>query len=235
MSALNVEIPSMPPMPPEPGNREPDVEGVVAALLKAPSKLADTIAKQEKGLLRSALSLLVVAVICHAVFGVAIGLFAGWPVAAMDAVKVPLIAICSLLICFPSLYVFACVAGSPLTIPQAFALGCSCLAMVGLLLVGLAPVAWLFAVSTQSVPFVVILALAIWLVAIMFAARYVSKLQANALFQRQGGIKMWFLILIVVTLQMTTSMRPMLGETKEGWWTAEKQSFLAHFGSMFDR
>ena len=234
MSELNVEIPSMPPMPPEPGNREPDVEGVVAALLKAPSKLADTIAKQEKGLLRSALSLLVVAVICHAVFGVAIGLFAGWPVAAMDAVKVPLVAICSLLICFPSLYVFACVAGSPLTILQAFALGCSCLAMVGLLLVGLAPVAWLFAVSTQSVPFVVILALAIWLVAIMFAARYVSKLQANALFQRQGGIKMWFLILIVVTLQMTTSMRPMLGEAKEGWWTAEKQSFLAHFGSMFE-
>ena len=235
MSELNVEIPSMPPMPPEPGNREPDVEGVVAALLKAPSKLADTIAKQEKGLLGSALSLLVVAVICHAVFGVAIGLFAGWPVAAMDAVKVPLVAIGSLLICFPSLYVFACVAGSPLTILQAFALGCSCLAMVGLLLVGLAPVAWLFAVSTQSVPFVVILALAIWLVAIMFAARYVSKLQANALFQRQGGIKMWFLILIVVTLQMTTSMRPMLGEAKEGWWTAEKESFLAHFGSMFDR
>jgi len=88
---------------------------------------------------------------------------------------------------------------------------------------------------TNSGPFVVILALAIWLVAIMFAARYVSKLQANALFQRQGGIKMWFLILIVVTLQMTTSMRPMLGEAKEGWWTAEKQSFLAHFGSMFDR
>jgi hypothetical protein len=226
--------PSSPPPPPPLGNDEPAVEGIVAALLKAPGNVANTIALDKKELLRAALTLLGVAVVCHAVFGIAIGLFAGWSVAAMDIVKAPLVAVCSLLLCFPSLYVFACVAGSPLSIAQTFALGCSCLAMVGLLLVGLAPVAWLFAVSTESLPFVVILAFVIWLVAVSFAARYVGKLQANPLFRRQGGIKMWFLILIVVTLQMTTSMRPMLAQPKEGWWTGEKQSFLSHFGSLFE-
>ncbi|MBP7276008.1 MAG: hypothetical protein KBA51_07380, partial [Kiritimatiellae bacterium] len=105
----------------------------------------------------------------------------------------------------------------------------------GLLLVGLAPVAWLFAVSTQSLPFMVILALLIWMVALLFAARYVGKLRSHPLFHRQGGIKMWFVILIVVTLQMTTCMRPMMAKPEQGWWTGEKQSFLPHFGSTFEQ
>lgn len=234
MTEQNNGTRSAPPLPPSSGAATA-TENVVTALLKAPNKVADTIALQQKNLLAAAFALLTVAVACHAVFGLAIGLFAGWPVAAMDIIKVPLVAVCSLLLCFPSLYVFACVAGSPLSISQTFALGCSCLAMVGLLLVGLAPVAWLFVVSTESLPFIVTLTLLIWLVAVAFAARYVGKLRANSLFQRQGGIKMWFLILIVVTLQMTTCMRPMLGKPENGWWTGEKKFFLSHFGSTFEQ
>jgi hypothetical protein len=229
---------STPPTPPQSipsSGTGTDAGNIVTSLLKAPAKVADVIALQQKGILAAAASLLALAVACHAVFGLAVGLFVGWSVAIMDVVKAPLIAVCSLLLCFPSLYVFACVAGSPLTISQTVALGCSCLAMVGLLLVGLAPVAWLFAVSTASLPFIVMLALLIWLVAVSFAARYVGKLRAHPLFQRQGGIKMWFLILIVVTLQMTTCMRPMLGKPEKGWWTGEKKFFLSHFGATFEQ
>lgn len=211
-----------------------DTGNIVTSLLKSPVRVADVISRQQKGLLASAAALLGVAVVCHAVFGLAIGLFAGWGVAIMDVVKVPLVALCSLLICFPSLYVFACVAGSPLSISQTLALGCSCLAMIGLILVGLAPVVWLFAVSTESLPFIVILTFVLWIIAVSFAARYVGKLRANSLFQRQGGIKVWFLILVVVTLQMTTYMRPMLAKPESGWWTEEKQFFLSHFGSTFE-
>jgi len=220
------------PIPMPPCETETGADNIVTALLKSPGKVADTIAGEDRNLPAASATLFAVAVACHAVFGLAIGLFAGWPVAIMDAVKAPLVAVCSLLLCFPSLYVFACVAGSPLTLLQTLALGCSCLAMVGLILVGLAPVGWLFAVSTQSVPFIVILALILWLVAVSFAARYVGKLQSHPLFQRQGGIKLWFLILILVTLQMTTCMRPMLTKPDKGWWTGQKQFFLSHFGSM---
>ena len=44
---------------------------------------------------------------------------------------------------------------------------------------------------------------------------------------------MWLWILILVTLQMTTGMRPMLAKPETGWWTAEKQFFLAHFSAAF--
>ena len=206
----------------------PVEENIIVALLKSPQKMAETIAGQAN-LLRSALILLGSAVACHAVFGLALGMFGGLTVAAMDIVKVPLVAVCSLLLCFPSLYVLACVGGAPLSLSQTFILGCSYLAMVGLLLVGLAPVAWLFAVSTNNVPFVVFLTMVIWFIATAFAARYVGKLTANSLFQRSIGIKLWFFILILVTLQMATCMRPILSKPEKGWWPAEKKFFLSHF------
>ncbi len=221
-----------PPLPR--GYEASGADNIVAALLKAPQTVSHSIANQ-KGLLRSAGLLLGVAVGCHAIFGLAVGLFGGISVGVMDMVKVPLAAVCALLLCFPSLYVFACVAGSPLSLSQTVMLGCSCLAMVGLLLVGLAPVAWLFAVSTQSLPFVVMLAFLIWLIALAFAARYVGKLKVNLLFQRQSGIMLWLIILMVVTLQMATCMRPMLTKPDRGWWTSEKMFFLTHFGSTFEK
>lgn len=222
---------SPPPLPP--GEHVPVTSNIVTALLKDPQRVSERIAGQRE-LLKAGAMLLVSAVACHVVFGFAMGMFKGLTVAVMDAAKVPLVAVCALLLCFPSLYVFACVAGAPLSLSQTFMLGCSCLAMVGLLLVGLAPVAWLFAVSTESLPFMVILILLIWSVAMVFTARYVGKLGAHPLFQRQSGIKLWFLILTLVTLQMVTCMRPMLAKPDKSWWTAEKQFFLAHFGSAFD-
>lgn len=208
---------------------------IVTDLLKNPGRVAGIIATERTGLFKSSVGMLAVALLCHAVFGAAIGLFAGWNAALMDAAKAPLIALCALMLCFPSLYVFSCVAGSPLTLLQTFALGCSCQAMVGLLLIGLAPVAWLFAVSTASLPFIVLLAFAVWLVAVIFAARYVGKLKAVPLFSNQSGIMTWFVILVIVSLQMTTCMRPLLGEpTGKGLWAGEKMFFMAHFGSMFE-
>ncbi len=223
--------------PPLPSEEQSDgTSNFVTDLLKNPVRVAQTIALDQEGLLKSSLGLLAVALICHAIFGAAIGLFAGWHVALIDAVKAPLIALFSLFLCFPSLYVFSCVAGSPLSLLQTLALGCSCQAMVGLLLIGLAPVGWLFAVSTASLPFIVILSFAIWLVAIIFADRYVGKLKAVSLFSNQAGIKTWFVILVIVSLQMTTCMRPLLGTsgTGKGVLAGGKMFFLEHFVSVFD-
>ncbi len=215
-------------------NKAPSQTGnIVASLLKAPENVAETIANRNKPL-ATGVTLLVAAAMFHAVFGLAMGLYGGWSVAIMDMAKIPLVAVCSLLLCYPSLYVFSCVGGTPLSLSQTFLLGASCLAMLGLLLVGLAPVAWLFSVSTESLPFVTMLALFIWLIAASFAVRYIGKLQVHALFKKAGGIKLWFFVLVLVTVQMVTCMRPILTAPKAGWWTGEKMFFLQHFGSTFE-
>lgn len=207
---------------------------IVASLLKTPESVAKTIANSRSPL-AAGVTLLVAAAVFHAVFGLAMGLFGGWSVAIMDMAKVPLVAVCSLLLCYPSLYVFACVGGTPLSLSQTFLLGASCLAMLGLLLVGLALVAWLFSVSTESLPFVTMLSLFIWLIAVSFTVRYIGKLQVHALFKKAGGIKFWFLVLVIVTLQMVTCMRPILTAPEaDGWWTGKKMFFLQHFGSTFE-
>ena len=211
------------------------VEGRIAALLRAPSQIGQDLA-DSKDVLRSGMVFLSVALILHAIFGFAVGLFGGVSIGVMAAVKAPLVAFCSFLLCFPSLYVFSSVGGAPLTVRQTFMLGASCLAMVGILLIGLAPVAWLFAVSTESLPFIVILIFALWIIAVGFAVRYIGKLKEVPLFQRTSGIGAWFVVFALVSLQMTTCLRPLLGkpDPARGWWTSEKKFFLAHYGSTFE-
>lgn len=220
--------------PPLDDEHTPKPENIVTALLKSPGTVVAVIA-DGKNPLGNGLTLLVAAVMFHAIFGLAMGLFGGWPVALMDAVKVPLTALFALALCYPALYVFACVGGAPLTFSRAFVLGAACLAMLGLILVGLAPVAWLFSVSTESVSFVTLLVVCIWGVAVSFAVGFIGKLQEHALFRKSAGVKTWFVILALVTLQMSTCLRPMLSQPKEGgWWTGGKLFFLSHFGSTFD-
>lgn len=222
--------PTPPPVPPA-----PPPASMMAALLKSPEQVTNAIAA-DRDAMRQGLMLLGCALVFHTIFGLAIGFFGGGSVGIMAAIKSPLIALCSLLLCLPSLYVFSSVGGAPLTLSQTIMLGSACLAMIGLLLIGLAPVAWLFAVSTESLAFVVALTFLLWIISVCFAIRFIRRSRSHPAFQRGGGISMWFLIFIIVSLQMTTTMRPLLVKPAEGagWWASEKKFFLAHFGSCFD-
>ncbi len=227
-----------PPVPaqpaPAPAPRAADVDAryrrnELGALLKAPSWLVAQI-DDDCGLGGRAARMAFWGLVFHAIFGLALGLFGGWSVAFMTAAKTPLIAICSIALCFPSMYVFACVGGMPLSLSQAAALAGAVLAVTGLLLLALAPVAWLFAVSTTNATFVVLLTLLIWLIATGFARGFISRLRTSATLNRLGGLSWWALVYMLVTWQMTTFLRPLLVEAKDGWFTSEKMFFLVHFG-----
>lgn len=220
--------PSTPPRE-EPVNDARYQRNELGALLKAPSWLVMQI-DGDRALFDRALRMGFWGLVFHAIFGLALGLFGGWSVAWMATAKVPLIAVCSLLLCFPSLYVFACVGGMPLSLPQAAALAGAVLAVTGLLLLALAPVAWLFAVSTNNLAFVVLLTLIVWLIASGFARGFLGRLKQSKHLNRLTGLNWWLVVYMLVTWQMTTFMRPLLGTPKDGWWTGEKMFFLVHFG-----
>jgi hypothetical protein len=221
--------------PPSAGHRSCGEPGDVAALLKEPDRVARKLAA-DRDLRSAGVHWLVAALLGHAVFGLALGLFGGWRVGVMDLLKVPAVALISLVLCFPSLYVFACVGGAPLTMTQAFAIGTACSALVGLILAALAPVAWLFAASTASAGFVVVLALVLWIVAMQFALRFIGRVQAFEPFRQGAGIRCWFVVLVLVSLQMVTALRPMLRKPVEpGFCETGKLFFLKHFGETFDK
>lgn len=209
------------------------VRNATGILLKQPENLAGALV-EDKDSLALGVVFMAVAAVFHAVFGLALGLFGGWETGIMACVKAPMIAVGAMAVCFPSLYVFGCVGGIPLSVKQTFMLAGACLAMVGLLLVGLAPVMWLFAVSTRNIGFIALLGAVLWAIALLFAMRLIGKLEKHDFLQQSTGIRAWFLVLVLVSLQMTTCMRPLMASSDRGWWTSEKQFFLQHFASCFD-
>lgn len=231
----------LPPPPPEAEPRTPDMAtGSLSELLKDPELYALGLSGSDGNGARIAGSLAAGAA-GTALFFFAAGFFAGWRVALFDAAKGAGIALFAFTLCLPSLYVFSCVGGAKLRAGQIAALGAACLATAGLLLAALAPVLWLFAVSTSSAGFMTFLAVFFAVPALWFAIRPAHGLKRTEGLRAVGGIRLWLAVLAVVAMQAVTLLRPMLAEPPRGragngalealgLGGKEKMFFLEHFG-----
>jgi len=95
----------------------------------------------------------------------------------------------------------------------------------------LAPVLWLFAVSTATIQMFMFLVFALVAVAVVLGRRPLRGLVKAQVTEHGSGFYVWFLIFLVVALQTVTLVRPMLAS--DGTITLaprrEKCFFLAHF------
>jgi hypothetical protein len=191
----------------------------------------DTAAIEADG--RSIVRLLLGAVLCFAAYGATAGLFQGGAQVGWSAVKAPLIVLGTALLCLPSLYVFATLAGARLS-PARFAFVVAAfLALLGLLALGLIPINWLFSVSSRSLLFVVWLHLSSWILAVMLARRFL-----RAVFEEEGprrAVGVWLVLFVVVSLQVTTCLRPVLWRAAGApAFEGRRLSFMEHFGRVTD-
>jgi len=205
--------------------------GTLAALLKNPGAVVQSIENRDSLWQRSAF-LILWGLAFHSLYGFAMALFGGWEASWMTLMKAPLIALSAIILCLPSLYVFSSISGNPITIPQCFTITGATLAMTGLILLGMVPVTWLFSISTESVPFIVVLNTGIWLIAVIFAWRFL-KLVIPVKTGKRWGLQWWLIVYIIVAFQMATTMRPLLFKPSDGWWISEKKFFLANFFDSF--
>jgi hypothetical protein len=140
-----------------------------------------------------------------------------------------MILVASLALCAPSLYVFLCLSGTAVSFRQVGALlaGIACLS--SLLLLGLAPVAWLFGVSTNNVQFTVLLHLAAWTAGLAGGLRLLG-LSLSGGYPQHRAILLWVGIFLVVSAQMLTYFRPVLGPPEDGAFREPaKKFFFEHF------
>ena len=238
----------MPDTPPFPPSKTPPASvGSLSELLKTPDLYSLGIVGGVSISPRIAASLASAAA-GFALFFFAAGFFAGWQVALLDAVKGAGIALFAFALCLPSLYVFSCVSGATLRAGQIVAAGAACLAMAGMLLAALAPVLWLFAVSSSSAAFVVVLAVMLSIPAVSYAMRPAAGLQRVGGIRTSAGLRLWFAVLAIVALQTVTLLRPMLAapatppaegeeaaaKTAETSPEPKKMFFLEHFGRTLD-
>lgn len=181
---------------------------------------------------RRSLDFLVGALLCYIAYAAAAGMFQGGSAIALAILKVPLIVVASVALCVPSFYVFTALAGVDYTPRQLVALLTGFCGIAGLLLLGLMPVTWVFSISSRSLAFVVWMHVILWLVTILAARHYLVRITGT-----KTGVAMglWVMIVFVVSLQMTTSLRPVLWRgANEPLFTRTKLSFFEHAAQVWN-
>ncbi|HKQ37041.1 MAG TPA: hypothetical protein VJ063_03120 [Verrucomicrobiae bacterium] len=198
----------------------------VEAILREPGRIAATLRQGEQR--RLIFGLLAVAAFCCIIYGLVVGTFSGGAQLWTAPVKIAAGMIISGLICLPSLYIFSCLSGSPVRLGQVFGFLAGLLALSAILLIGFAPVAWVFSASTQSVAGMGALHLLFWIVATGFGLRFLIGSLKQFTPKSPDSVKVWAIIFILVQLQMMTALRPLIG-TSDTFLPQEKKFFIAHW------
>lgn len=175
--------------------------------------------------------LVVGALVCLVLYGAIAGMFQGGSQVALAAFKAPMIVFLSFLLCLPSLYVFGAVAGADWSLRRLLGLFAGFVGTVGLLLVGLLPIVWLFSVSSRYLTTVVWLHVLGWLLTLCFAWRFLRLALGEA--GARGGMFLWIVLFCIVSLQVATALRPVLWrEPTAPAFTSEKRFFIEQLGEV---
>lgn len=220
--------PSPPPIVDNPMDRQP-ITGIISAveaILRHPRRIHFQLTQNKTaGIITM---LLGVAVFCALVYGVIVGTFSGGMQWWAAPVKIAGGLLVSALICLPSLYIFSCLSGSQARLSEVFGLLAGMLAVTTILLIGFAPVAWVFSQSTESVPTMGTLHLLFWIVATIFGLRFLARGFSQLKAGSNGMLVLWSTIFVLVALQMTTALRPIVGKS-DHFFPEKKQFFLSHW------
>jgi hypothetical protein len=173
--------------------------------------------------------LLGVAIVCLLAYGCTMGMFSFGRQLWAAPVKLAVGMLGSALICAPSLVIFSCLSGSRTSIADVLRMLAGLLAMASLLLLGFGPVSWIFSQSTESVGFMGFLHLVFWSIGVFYGLRFVYGATRFSDGTRVGHLRVWSVIFVLVCLQMTTTLRPLIGESDRLLQT-EKKFFLTHWG-----
>ncbi|MFT4551048.1 MAG: hypothetical protein ACI8XO_000402 [Verrucomicrobiales bacterium] len=229
-------VPDPPDQPAESNCPLPDHPGPVAtfeALLKRPVTLVDALIKGDRpGAIVG--NLLLTTIVCLGLFGVVVGTYSMGTQLWAAPLKIVVGMLVAGLICLPSLYIFSCLSGLDVKISTAVGVLFATICLTSLLLLGFAPVVWIFSQSINSIGFMGALVLLFWLIATYFGLGMINRTADYLGMQKRGHLVVWMGIFILVSLQMSTSLRPLVGSSKE-LFTSEKKFFLTHWSEQIGR
>lgn len=205
------------------------VTGILSAfdaLLRQPRRVLFHLTQPRSAKLIAAM--LLIAIACSLIYGVVVGTFSGGVQLWAAPMKITIGLLISALICLPSLYIFACLSGSQARLIEVAGLIGGLLALMTVLLIGFAPVAWVFSQSTESVVAMGALHLVFWFIATYFGLRFLNHGFSQLSTSFNGGLKVWVVIFLLVMVQMATALRPIVG-TAETLLPREKKFFVTHW------
>ena len=203
----------------------------IEAILRQPRRLMFQLRQPGAG--RLIAGMVFTAVICAVIYGVVVGTFTGGMQLWAAPVKIAAGLMISALICLPSLYIFTCLSGSQARLVEVCGLLAGLVLLMTLLLIGFAPVAWIFSQSTDSPVWMGTLHLIFWFIATIFGLRFLETGFSHSHARSLAGFHTWVIIFLLVAVQMTTALRPILGKS-ETFLPVKKQFFVAHWGECMN-
>lgn len=202
----------------------------IEAILRQPRRVMYQLRQPGAGGLLGAM--LLVVVVCSLIYGVVVGAFSMGTQLWAAPVKVAGGLLVATIICLPSLYIFTCLSGAQARLSEVCGLVLGLLMLMTILLIGFAPVAWLFSQSTNSAVSMGVLHLLFWFVATVFGLRFLGHAFSHAQARSRAGLNTWIVIFVLVVVQMTTALRPLVGTAKT-FFPTEKKFFVSHWADCF--
>jgi hypothetical protein len=199
---------------------------IIETLLKFPGRIIHELQNNWRAALP--LWLLSFALLGMLAYGVVVGSFSGGAQLWVAPAKIAIGTILSILICLPSLYIFTCLSGIDAQLRTVTGVLFAAVSLSALLLIGFAPIAWIFSQSTDSVSFMAALHIGLWAIGIMFGLRLLEGMGHLLGGSARNHLKFWSAIFIVVCLQMMTTLRPIVGAS-DRFLPSEKKFFLTHW------
>ncbi|MBK7642085.1 MAG: hypothetical protein IPJ19_03390 [Planctomycetes bacterium] len=176
----------------------------------------------------SLVQLALLALAGHIGYGLVVGSFSGGEQWWAAPLKIALGSLLSAALCFPSLYIFVSRSGADTSARHVLGMLLAMLASTGVLLVGFAPVAWIFSQSSTSLALLAPLHYFVWIVSLFASERILEAGLKHWRARRGGLLPLWTAIFLVTCLQMTTTLRPVLGRS-ENFFDSERKLFLVHW------
>jgi hypothetical protein len=199
---------------------------ILESLLKHPGRILHEL--QQNRATAVSTWLLLLALAGMALYGIVVGTLSGGAQMLVAPAKLAIGTLLAMLICLPSLYIFSALDGIEARIRTIAGMMFAAVCLTALLLIGFAPVGWIFSQSTDSVALMGALHLLFWLVGVSFGLRLLAAAGAHVGQAGSRHLKIWSVIFVLVCLQMTTALRPIVGKA-DTFLPREKKFFLAQW------
>jgi hypothetical protein len=162
--------------------------------------------------------LLISSAVFFGIYGLIIGSSHSWMQAISSFFKLPSLYLLTLLICFPTLYIFSTIFGSKRSFKQYLTLLMTAEAIMSAILFGFAPVTLFFLISTQSYEFFLLLNVAILSLTGFLGIKFfyegmqmLAEPEIPGQKTRTQLLQFWLLLYAFVGTQMAWTLRPFFG------------------------
>ena len=163
-------------------------------------------------------SLLLICLIFFGIFGIVMGAYNSVLQTITSMVKVPLLFLLTLLICYPALFMFNVLLGSKLNLAQSLAMILTAFAIIACVMVSFAPMSLFFLIIGWSYSFIRLLQVAIFTIAgiagmIVLSNGFTLACEKYEIYPKMGIriFRVWVIIFAFVGSQLAWNLRPFVG------------------------